>query len=79
MGALNAQSRSHDIQVGDAVRFTRRAWRDISTILPNRVSPNGTAAAIINQDGSRLVAVDWGSFGFPELVNVSDIRKVRER
>ena len=73
------QERATPIQIGDTVRFSRRALRSIFTTERIHQSPEGVVTAIEERDGQRYATVQWDEPGIPGEVNALNLRKAKER
>lgn len=73
------QDRTTPIQIGDTVRFSRRALKDIFKAERIHQSPEGVVTGVEERDGMRFATMDWGEPGIPDLVNTLNLHPVRQR
>jgi plastocyanin len=76
---MNLQDRINDVQVGDTVRFSRRWLREHNRTGTDLAKAKGVVTAIGEEDGRQQANVEWDREGMPDLVNVLNLSKVRQR
>lgn len=76
---MNWQDRLNGVQVGDTVRFTRQWLHEHRRTGTDLAKAKGVVTAIEEADGRRQATVEWDREGMPDLVNVLNLSKVRQR
>lgn len=71
--------RINAVQIGDTVRFTRQWLRENDRTGTDLAKTKGTVTAIQDEDGYRLATVEWDKPDIPDLVNVLNLSKEKQR